>query len=85
MMRNSLSVLAEKECSINSLKESFEEFQCSTMLDAPKKISPRFRKELLLNACYDYSIKRKRFSLSMIFSGFYFIKIFNKILESLTS
>ena len=36
MMRNSLSVY-EKECSTNSLKESFDEFQCSTMLDAPKK------------------------------------------------
>lgn len=79
IMRNSLFSLAEKECSPNSLKKAFDEFQNSSMLHAPKKLIKRFEKEIMLNACHDYSIKRKRLSFSIIFSGFYFFKVLNRV------
>ena len=79
IMRNSLFKLAEKECSPESLRKAFDALQNNSMLYAPKKVTPKLEKELMLNACYDYSIRRKRFSFAIIFSGFYFFKILNWI------
>ena len=66
-----------KKGKYNTPQEAFNEFQYSSMLFTPKKVKPRISNELILNACFDYSFKRRRFSLSIIFSRFYFFKILN--------
>ena len=68
----------KKYCSINSLKKQFNLFTESSMLHTSKNQEISIFDELICKASYDYCFLRKKFSFSMIFSGFYFYKIFNK-------
>ncbi|KGF91737.1 hypothetical protein [Prochlorococcus marinus] len=70
--------LIKKYCSINSFKKQFNLFMESSMLHTSKNQEITIFDELMCKASYDYSILRKKFSFSIIFSGFYFYKIFNK-------
>ncbi|KGG00313.1 MULTISPECIES: hypothetical protein [Prochlorococcus] len=77
-MREENFNLIKKYCSINSLKKKFNLFSESSMLHTSKNQEISIFYELICKASYDYSILRKKFSFSIIFSGFYFYKIFNK-------